>query len=413
MATTEDSMLRFSCPRCFIHLKAKREAAGSRCLCPRCQNFFEVPAKSRNDAPGEDYSLRQSGLPSSVEAVHVLVVCPVCHTRLYGTSDRVGERIECPDCGTPSVVPEPTPVEKKRYRSAEEIGDYGLSSEADRKSGKVAAADGHYVAVVCPVCQTRMHATVDQVGERMICPDCGSTAIVPVPPPAPIIHDPMEGAGEGYGVTQREPAAPLVLPPTRKKAADEDVEEDDSEEKPSDERPEMPSLPFYSRTFTFPFGESARFYTVLLSAWAAMCFWLAYGSVLMTAVAEGKSMFGGAIFGAIALLVSLMWFGYASTCALTVVRDTANGADEVQDWPDAVFSRLGRACVFHLQRAGHQHCARRVAGWVYARRQPFRRGSRFNRRVLFVSAGFAVDARKELGVCRFFAGGVEDVFYVR
>ncbi|NLF08320.1 MAG: hypothetical protein GX594_10125 [Pirellulaceae bacterium] len=340
MAATKDSTLRFSCPRCLIHLKAKPEAAGSRCLCPRCQNFFEVPEKSRNDAPAEDYALRQAGAPRAAEPVYVLVVCPVCHTRMYGSPEQSGETIECPDCGTPSLVPQLAVVEEKRHRSAEEVGDYKLSSEIARGAGALPAATGHYVAVICPVCGTRMHSSVDRVGDRMICPDCGSAAIVPEPPPAPIIHDPMEGAGEGYAIVMRdESPTPRTLPPTR--SAPEEIEEPEEIEKqaeaPPSERPAMPSLPFIAGTFSFPFSPSALFYTVLLSAWAAFFFTIALAAGVMSSITDHRTWFGSAIFGAIALIVAVMWFAYASCVALGVVRDTANGEDEVQDWPDAVF----------------------------------------------------------------------------
>ena len=41
-----------------------------------------------------------------------------------------------------------------------------------------------YVPVVCPVCQTRMFGAIEQVGQEIICPDCGKATVVP-PPKAP------------------------------------------------------------------------------------------------------------------------------------------------------------------------------------------------------------------------------------
>ena len=63
----------------------------------------------------------------------------------------------------------------------------------------VPAAEQDYVAVLCSLCNTRMLATADQVGSRMMCPDCGTATVVPPMPPRRKKIDVMAGAGDGYG----------------------------------------------------------------------------------------------------------------------------------------------------------------------------------------------------------------------
>ena len=90
------------------------------------------------------------------------------------------------------------PPWKKPPRSAAEIGEYALAKEVNWAAGEVPAAEQPLVAVVCPVCHTRLHARLDQVGGTLVCPDCGTSAVVPPPPPPQRKIDPTAEAGEDY-----------------------------------------------------------------------------------------------------------------------------------------------------------------------------------------------------------------------
>ena len=75
------------------------------------------------------------------------------------------------------------------------------------------AAEQSYVAVPCSVCHTRMLATLDQVGGKLICPDCGTATVVPPPPPPRPKIDPMADAGEGYRLVGWDDKGPIAPPP--------------------------------------------------------------------------------------------------------------------------------------------------------------------------------------------------------
>jgi hypothetical protein len=55
-------------------------------------------------------------------------------------------------------------------------------------------------------------------------------------------------------------------------------------------------------------------------------------------LSSAPAWFGGAMVMALALIFELMWFVFASACALAVVRDSANGADEIENWPGGAFT---------------------------------------------------------------------------
>lgn len=49
-----------------------------------------------------------------------------------------------------------------------------------------------FMSFLCPSCSTEIEATLDMIGERTLCPACGSEIVVPdnrEPPPAPVSPD--------------------------------------------------------------------------------------------------------------------------------------------------------------------------------------------------------------------------------
>ena len=69
-------------------------------------------------------------------------------------------------------------------------------------SGPPPTTDQAYIAVVCPVCNTRMHAAKDRVGREMLCPDCHTPVVVSPPAEA----------------KRRRPAVPVEEYPLREEA---------------------------------------------------------------------------------------------------------------------------------------------------------------------------------------------------
>jgi len=250
-------------------LKAPASQAGKRSHCPRCQLALEVPRQSRPAAPGESYAVRPADETDSAEL--------------------------------PELVP-----------------------------------------VTCSICRTHVYAPLDQVGRRLVCPDCGSPMIVP-PPSRKIEESPEVIAG--YGVNGWG-----GLETAERESPGEAVAEAEGEASaaPSDDafapkkakvgletsaRPELPAWPFLSGTWTFPFMRGVRAYTFVLAAWALLPWWPAVICVQLLAVANQWNWISSIAFGFIASVLALTWLLAASACGLAIVRDTANGCDEIQDWP--------------------------------------------------------------------------------
>lgn len=199
MTPPSRNRLQFGCPRCLTRLEAKPTQAGKNRRCPVCYIKLTVPTPEQVAAtaakwrePG--YQL-QSGsnqtIPSAAAyQTYFAVICSVCGTRMYATPAQVGQEMRCPDCDTPvQVAPPPTktaPSEgDKPATAAEEYPIYQGEGQPPADHHEVYQ---RYIPVVCPICHTRMLATLEQVGQRLICPDCETPSIVP--PPEEATHEP-------------------------------------------------------------------------------------------------------------------------------------------------------------------------------------------------------------------------------
>ena len=77
-------------------LKAPSVVAGKRHRCPRCQLVFEVPQQTQATVQDNGYALRLEGDSTASREVYIPVICTVCHTRMYGTLEQVGQELICP-----------------------------------------------------------------------------------------------------------------------------------------------------------------------------------------------------------------------------------------------------------------------------------------------------------------------------
>jgi hypothetical protein len=111
---------------------------------------------------------------------------------MYAPVEEIGRQIRCPDCHTLNLI-KPAKPSNQAARSgftgrlgpgispADRAADAPWDDEyrlqdSDRPWTSVTDAT---VPVVCEVCQTRMYAREDRIGEYITCPDCGRLNRVP------------------------------------------------------------------------------------------------------------------------------------------------------------------------------------------------------------------------------------------
>ena len=166
------------------HLKARLASAGTRRRCPRCQLLVKVPEKTLLAPPIEEYAVKQEKTPlPSGQPAYIPVTCPTCRTRVYSTAELVGQELICPDCGTRMVVPPPPVVAPPVAPIAAKV--YALREDTPSRPVEQRTTEEGLIRIACLVCGTMMYATDDQVGQKMVCPDCQVPLIVQRPVKAP------------------------------------------------------------------------------------------------------------------------------------------------------------------------------------------------------------------------------------
>jgi len=414
-----DGAIRFRCPRCLTRLKAPASRAGKRQRCPRCQLVVEVPPRSKPDRTGEEYPVWEGADPPLAgPQAYIAVTCPVCQTRIAGTPEQVGQQVRCPDCGTTTIMPPPA-VKKTPPRT--QLEEYALCEDLEDPPADPPAAEQKHIPVYCPLCNTLMQCTEDEVGQVTVCPDCGTSTVVH--PPAPAAKkgpaDFRVGAQEEYALAEGEDQPPpgsvayqpqiavvcfvcgtrmhatadqvgqeivcpdcgivsVVPPPVERRPPRYDLDgteyaagqgaelpeyqspgeyrwvghtaspEAEGEEEHERELPRRRAAPIrwpmLRGVFTFPLYRSVWLRCVVMSVLAVALAYGACGAITLSAQAPkvvagagaeyAAPLMGSMMLTAVVGILGLMWAAVMSVSCLAIIGDTAAGNDQIENWPD-------------------------------------------------------------------------------
>ena len=344
------------CPLCHTRSYAPEDQVGREIACPDCGSKVvvsrrpEAPIKERPPASQEEvYALLDEfheppeSLPAADE-VYIRVNCPLCDTLLHGTLDQVGESLLCPDCYTPVVVPPPKePAEEKPTVAHSVDEEYALQKEVDEPAAESRAKEQPLIPLVCKVCQTRMYASVDQVGELVTCPDCSTPVVVPRPQ-APVAKPRPDGTLIGeYGVGKTVERPEYKPRPDVRLARIEPGDTRAVEEAKTSGivrvRPVPPQWPFLSGIFGFLWnpGTWPRLVGLMLGLLLVLPPGIFALSLMITpnlGLVSAIPWFGAMVMFAAGALACMAWGFVAFPIFLAVVRDTAEGNDEIESWPE-------------------------------------------------------------------------------
>ena len=181
VARRREEAIRFSCAHCTSRVEAPARYAGTKLRCPFCFHVLDVPRESSPQRRGEEYALTDADTPPGKQAspCYLRIVCPVCETRMYATEDQLGQEMVCPDCGTATIVRRPVEPEVQDHPPIQRAEEYALYQGEGQPPTSDEVVYRAYIPVICRLCATRMLATEDQVGQEIVCPDCGTPARVP------------------------------------------------------------------------------------------------------------------------------------------------------------------------------------------------------------------------------------------
>jgi hypothetical protein len=246
------------------------------------------------------------------------VVCPSCRARLRAEPGSTTRTVKCPDCS--AAVRIPAAGELGRRKSRPEPAEDDASDLPDLAGEEFGAPDR--VRVKCPKCGVGLFAPVKEQPRHMPCPKC--SADVPVPgrkdvaralQPPPIV------------VKKKQKRA------TRKRKSSQTGLVDALAAVRTEEIPEPPRWPFVWGVFTFPWHPDVFLRWVFLSAGFAAAGLLLTG-VLWCLTVGGPMLRAAYAFSFPMFWVSIWTLSYAAACSLVVVEQTANGNQEMGEWPE-------------------------------------------------------------------------------
>jgi DNA-directed RNA polymerase subunit RPC12/RpoP len=375
------------CRVCATRFDAAADQLGQEIACPDCGTLtvvrppLESPPKPKA-VPAyldDEYALcegihQPDASHKLVYQTYIRLLCPVCGTRLLATLDQVGQKIVCPDCQVATTVP--PPPETKKPPDAEDQQrrrheEYLLTPDAATDSPDAASETAGrkpptYVKVECRHCHTRLPATTDEIGRQIVCPDCGTSTVVPEPkarsPGLPPELDPSEEYVVGASFARPEyrhikDYRQLGKPPEeRANAASDDappIESRSNEQsapgsRPADFQPGLLRFLRYDGVWQRWVGLSAVAVPVLLV--------LAGGANLATRVASGLTD-APIVVGAMAMLtaggvIALVWSAPAAAILLVVIQETSEGTDRIEEWPEGLFTEWMFGVLFIFNSLG-------------------------------------------------------------
>ena len=249
----------------------------------------------------------------------------------------------CPDCQRPMIVP--PPPERPVNRGPTEVDEE--AAYAVRKETGQALSDDYagYFPVKCPLCSTRLHATEDQIGRDMLCPDCNESFVVGPPPKPERTYDPRDEFDGNYDVakpTRHDSPIPQRQWKGRLESHAEEAAESGHNETARGLRTDRLRWPLVTGVFSIPWYPGVRVRWLSLSA---------VGTLILAAVVKAISLLAGPgsgymsigpwiigmLLSAVAFLFGTGWVGVTSINCLSILNDTAAGKDEVDSWPEGVF----------------------------------------------------------------------------
>ncbi len=103
--------------------------------------------------------------------------CPYCNADIEVSRDCVGDRISCPACKGPFVVPS-VGGKAKPERNVPSAQPAAPAAPAARPASPQEDAE-QFVSFLCKTCGQEIEAPIDMAGSQDECPSCGAVILIP------------------------------------------------------------------------------------------------------------------------------------------------------------------------------------------------------------------------------------------
>ncbi len=314
-----------TCPHCQVRLKVRLADLGTQRACPRCHQSITVGKRQTTDAhPARDSEAKNE----------FSLVCSACKSTFYATPNQIGQKLDCPDCLTEHVVPQPPKKPKTRTTGSSTIGsktpeltedvdDYQLQPFDSQPTTAPNRAPAPTFRFPCTLCRTMLQARPDQIGTKIRCHDCHSSVLVqkhrPASKPVRVVaKDPNIGITAAHELKVTRDNADQLM-----KKAHEHQEELERR------RPTPPKRPFIDGVYGFPFRPRTFHLWLLPGIGSAMVI----GLLQIGMRAQGLAQIGAIFMFLLASLLILALVFLTSNVLLLVMQTTATGLPEPDEYP--------------------------------------------------------------------------------
>jgi hypothetical protein len=278
-----------------------------------------------------------------------------CGKMLSAPEHLSGTQQSCPHCRQLVPVPKANlsaaipPVQQGAAMAAGQQNPpakQGAENEEMWAAGEAApAAQQSYVPVHCRICDTRMYATVADVGSDVTCPDCGAKTKVKMVATKKGQAPPISVPGDAYELSEPPPAMTMELvgygtPVTTlhgTQSTEDELRKSAEKYVANRKRRKPPKLWMLRGVFLYPFSLS-----VIPNILLVATLWpIAYYVVLMIGVLSSSNMVAaaGSVF---MILIAAALIGLAATTLATlllaVVEVSSDGGDSIAGEFDLMFA---------------------------------------------------------------------------
>jgi DNA-directed RNA polymerase subunit RPC12/RpoP len=256
--------------------------------------------------------------------IRVSVTCSTCHERLSTVAKPYDREMPCPECGATIKVKAYDPVEAEfqaRLREPRNV-DPGVYS-VSRGDEPPPTAQAETISMKCPICGTLLHPEVRDEAWSIRCPDCLEEVRVPARSEIPVKAKPKPIPSPGeYAVGVIHQAAPMSTQVYDQISAIKEKELDPP-----------PKWTFFSQVFGYPWSRHVWHRWLWMSiGW--MVDWLLIAQAIDFLMMGGYMGVAAAFMALPAIWVTFLALSYTVACCLTIIEDTGNGIQNIDEWPE-------------------------------------------------------------------------------
>ena len=263
---------------------------------------------------------------------------------------------QCPQCGTVIPAQEPSGQATAAGSETPSADNVSKNDPATETSSRDSKPKDESFSFACPICNTLLYASPNQLKQQMRCPDCHSYSTVPPPPPpkTKITRLPTEGDEDEFQLsdpidrpTISTPLSADILateqliksPQNHSQKRDRDphdspqtavtreatVHSPEDEDKREPARPPLPEHPFDERIFVFFSGAALIVQLVILAILIA---------IVRTLPVMSNNLISGLIATIFTGLLGAIAFVLGSVIVLRILQETSDGQDQIGGLPD-------------------------------------------------------------------------------